>query len=446
LIKNRAELARFHGPSSQLALSALEAAVRSVEPGALVRRSVKSGKKALAVKGIEGRTLRVDDFQDIYVVGAGKATRAMADALCKIVKVKDGAINIPYGAKGIVDVGAIETTQASHPVPDASGVRGTKKIVDIVNNAGKDDLVFVLISGGGSALMPLPAKGVSLHDKQDMTSALLASGASIHEMNAVRKHLSAVKGGQLVRRSKCRVVSLVLSDVIGDDLEVIASGPTCPDPSTFADAARITKKYGIKGAAARHIEKGAKGLLPETPKQGDPVFLRVHNFIIGNNAMACKAAASHMRRRGLSVDYLGSSFGGEASEMGRRFAHLSSGMQAGSAIVAGGETTVRLGNKKHGKGGRNQEAALAYAIHAKKGAAVIAAFMGTDGIDGNSDAAGAIISARSAAIAKKIGPRYLAAHDSYHALEKMNSLLFTGLTGTNVNDVTILVVADKDVA
>jgi glycerate-2-kinase len=407
----------------------------------LIRRAVKGGK-TLAIKGIDGRTLRLGDFQDIYVVGAGKATGAMADALCKIVKVKGGAINVPYGVK---DVGPIETTQASHPVPGASGVKGAKKIVDVVSKAGKDDLVFVLISGGGSALMPLPAKGVSLHDKQEMTAALLASGASIHEMNAVRKHLSAVKGGQLVRGAKCRVVSLVLSDVIGDDLEVIASGPTCPDPSTFAGAMQIIKKYGIKGAAARHIEKGAKGLLPETPKSGDPAFSRVHNFIIGNNAMACKAAARHLQRRGLAVDYLGSSFGGEARELGRRFAHIASGMQAGSAVVAGGETTVKLGNKKHGKGGRNQEAALAYAVHAKNDAAV-AAFMGTDGIDGNSDAAGAIVSGRSAAIAKKIGNRHLAAHDSYQALEKMSSLLFTGLTGTNVNDITIMLVADKDVA
>jgi glycerate-2-kinase len=206
---------------------------------------------------------------------------------------------------------------------------------------------------------------------------------------------------------------------------------------------RIVKKYDIKGAVARHIEKGAKGLLPETLKQDDPAFARVHNFTIGNNAMACKGAASYLRRNGREVRYLGSAFGGEARQLGRRFAHLASGMPEGSAIVAGGETTVRLGSKKPGKGGRNQEAALAYAI--ASGNKVTAAFMGTDGIDGNSDAAGAIISQQSTATAKKIGHRHLVVHDSYHALKEMNSLIFTGLTGTNVNDIAVLV-ADKNIA
>ncbi len=439
MIKNRAELERFHGQGGRVVLAALEAGLRSVEPGALVRRAVKHGKKTLAIKGIGGRTVELDNFGDVYVVGAGKATAAMADALCKIIKVRGGAINVPYGAAA----SEIETMRASHPVPDENGVKGAEKIIDIVRKAKKNDLVFVLISGGGSALMPLPAKGISLYDKQEATSALLASGASIHEMNAVRKHLSAIKGGQLVRGAKCLVVSLALSDVVGDDLGVIASGPTFPDQSTFADAMRIVKKYGIKGAAAGHIEKGARRLLPETLKQDDPAFARVHNFIIGNNAMACKGAASYLRRNGREVSYLGSAFGGEARDLGRRFAHLASGMPEGSAIVAGGEATVRLGSKKHGKGGRNQEAALAYAI--VSGNKITAAFMGTDGIDGNSDAAGAIISQQSAATAKKIGRRHLAVHDSYHALKEMNSLIFTGLTGTNVNDIAVLV-ADKDVA
>ncbi|MGI0005573.1 MAG: glycerate-2-kinase family protein, partial [Nitrososphaera sp.] len=235
MIKNRAELERFHGQGGRVVLAALEAGLRSVEPGALVRRAVKHGKKTLAIKGIGGRTVELDNFGDVYVVGAGKATAAMADALCKIIKVRGGAINVPYGAAA----SEIETMRASHPVPDENGVKGAEKIIDIVRKAKKNDLVFVLISGGGSALMPLPAKGISLYDKQEATSALLASGASIHEMNAVRKHLSAIKGGQLVRGAKCLVVSLALSDVVGDDLGVIASGPTFPDQSTFADAMRV---------------------------------------------------------------------------------------------------------------------------------------------------------------------------------------------------------------
>lgn len=438
MIKNRAKLEGFHGHGGRVVLAALEAGLKSVEPGALVRRAVKYDKM-LAIKGIGGRIMELDDFKDVYVVGAGKAAAAMTDALCKIVKVSGGAISVPYGAAA----SEVETMHASHPIPDENGVKGAKRIVDIVRKAEKDDLVFVLISGGGSALMPLPAEGISLYDKQQATSALIASGASIHEINAVRKHLSAVKGGQLVRCAKCPVVSLALSDVVGDDLGVIASGPTFPDQSTFADAMRIVKKYGIKGAAARHIEKGARGLLPETLKHDDPAFARVYNFIIGNNAMACKGATGYLRRKGLKVSYHGSTFGGEARDLGRRFAHLASGMPAGSAIVAGGEATVRLGSNKQGKGGRNQEAALAYTIVARN--KVMAAFMGTDGIDGNSDAAGAIVSQQSAATARKIGRRHLAVHDSYHALKEMNSLIFTGLTGTNVNDIAILV-ADKDIA
>lgn len=444
MIQNRAELAGLHGRSGKIILSALEAAIKSAEPGALVRRAVRQdGKKKLVIKGISGRTLELDDFENIYAVGAGKATAAMTDAICKIVEVSGGAINIPYGIT-TTTASEIEVTHASHPVPDENGVRGAKKIIDVVRKAKKDDLIFVLISGGGSALMPLPARGVSLYDKKEMTSMLLASGASIHEINAVRKHLSAIKGGRLARQAACRVVSLVLSDVIGDDLGVIASGPTFPDPSTFADATRIVRKYGVNGAAVKHLEKGVKGLLQETPKQDDPAFSRVHNFIIGNNAMACRGAANFLRRNRLEVSYLGSAFGGEAKDHGRHFAHLASGMALRSAIVAGGETTVRLGSK-HGRGGRNQEAALAYAIHARN--SVVAAFIGTDGIDGNSDAAGAIISPKSAAIAKKVDiRRHLESHDSYRALKNMNSLIITGWTGTNVNDITILLVDDKDVA
>jgi glycerate-2-kinase len=223
--------------------------------------------------------------------------------------------------------------------------------------------------------------------------------------------------------------------VIGDDIGAIASGPTHPDASTFADAMRIVEKYDIGSPAVRHIGSGAHGRIEETPKKDDPVFGHVHNFLIGNNAFACEAAVGSLRRSGLKAKYVGSEHGGAAEDFGKLFAKTAANLKAYHAVVAGGETTVRLG-KNPGMGGRNQQAALAYAL-SKPGNAV-AAFMGTDGIDGNSDAAGALISQKSIAIAEKIeAERYLALHDSYHALEKMNALLFTGLTGTNVNDIAI---------
>ena len=434
MIKNRADLEAFHGEEAGAVLAALEAAVKSVEPGLLVRRAVNYDNDTITVRDIYGKRKKFSGFNDVYVGGTGKATAAMAGALCSVLgyRIAGGAINVP---KGDFKSDAIKVTHASHPIPDENGVSGTRKILGIVEKAEKDDLVMVLISGGGSALMPLPASGISLKDKQDVTAKLLASGASIQEINIVRKHLSAVKGGRLVQGAKCRVVSLILSDVIGDDVGSIASGPTCPDSSTFEDAMRVVKKYHVGGAAISHIEKGAGGDIAETPKLGDPVFERVNNFLIGNNAVACKAAMQSLRRHRLRARYLGSEYGGPAADFGRFLAGLAADLGAGQALVAGGETTVKLG-KNPGKGGRNQEAALAYAL-AKPGA--VAAFMGTDGIDGNSDAAGAIISQKSMDLAKKIDAgRYLAAHDSYHALEEMNSLLFTGLTGTNVNDIAIV--------
>jgi glycerate-2-kinase len=318
---------------------------------------------------------------------------------------------------------------------------GMKKIIDVLGKAGQGDLVFVLISGGGSALMPMPAPGVSLHDKQRITNLLLGSGASIHEVNVVRKHLSSIKGGQLLRHvnRSCTVVSLILSDVTGDDVAAIASGPTCPDNSTFEDAQKILKKYCIKspGTVDRHISKGARGEISDTPKPGDPVFSSVHNMVIGNNAVACKSAVDYLKQRGLRAVHIGSGFDGEARDFGRFLARLSSDLAgAPFAIVAGGETTVRLDRSRNGIGGRNQEAALACAM--ELGQDVTAAFIGTDGIDGNSKAAGALVSPKATLLAKKMDlQKYLDRHDSYHALKKMHSLIFTGYTGTNVNDIAI---------
>jgi glycerate 2-kinase len=412
-------------------------------PDTLVKRAVKF-KKGLSVHDIHGKNVRLQKFERVYIVGAGKATLGMATALHSILhkRVADGAITVPYGVDAKIK--GISVTQASHPVPDRSGMDGTKKILDVMRKARNDDLVFVLISGGGSALMPLPASGVSLADKQKITDLLLRSGASIHEINSVRKHLSAVKGGQLLRHvgGACTVVSLILSDVVGDELGVVASGPTCADRSTFSEALKILKKYRIKSpdTTIAHISRGAKGGIEETPKPSDPMFSRVHNMLIGNNAIACTNAVGYLKKHGMQAVHLGSEFDGQARDYGTFLARLASDLGSGKpfAIVAGGETTVRLNRSGNGIGGRNQEAAAAYMMELRQ-RHVSAAWMGTDGIDGNSDAAGALVSPKTVALAKKLDlKKYLDNHDSYYAFKKLRSLIFTGYTGTNVNDIAII--------
>jgi glycerate 2-kinase len=443
LIVNRHKLERFHSDrSSRLILSTFEVALESVRPEQLVKRAVKLDDRQLIVRDIYGKVARLLEFDHVYIVGAGKAAAGMAGALCSILhnKVVAGAITIPYGTKA--EIKGILVTQASHPIPDKAGIQGTKNILSILKRADHNDLVIVLLSGGGSALMPLPASGVSLTDKQRITGILLRSGANIHEINAVRKHLSAVKGGQLLRyiNESCNVVSLILSDVIGDDLGIIASGPTYPDSSTFRDVLKILRKYRVDppDAAAKLIAKGVKGKIEETPKPQDRVFTRIHNMLIGNNAIACRAAAGYLKSRGVKAVHLGSEFDGEAKEFGAFLARLTLGFgRTRFAIVAGGETTVKLEKRKDGLGGRNQETALACLATLDRQDVAVGC-MGTDGIDGNSDAAGALVSPKTIMLAKKMDlQRYLDMHDSYHALKKLHSLIFTGYTGTNVNDISI---------
>jgi glycerate-2-kinase len=343
----------------------------------------------------------------------------------------------------------IEVTEASHPIPDDSGLQGSQKIIKVLKEARKDDLVFVLLSGGGSSLMPFPAPRLQLSDKQNITNKLLRSGADIREMNVVRKHLSSIKGGQMLRYlgSSCRVISLILSDVIDDDMSIIASGPTYPDSSTFGDAISIVRKYRAAKASdptMKYLVQGAHGIFPDTPKPSDPLFRNVANVLIGSNSVACRSVVSFLQQKGVRAVYLGSLFDGEARDLGiflgRLASHLNGSALPPMAMVLGGETTVRLGRKKEGVGGRNQEAAMSCAM-AMKNVPAVAAFLGTDGIDGNSDAAGAIVSQKTARIAKSKRVNldaHLAGHDSYNALRKLRSLIVTGRTGTNVNDIAIV--------
>jgi glycerate 2-kinase len=445
LIVNRHKLERFHrSKSSRLILSTLSVAIDSVRPAPLIKRAVKFSNDELTVRDIHGNVAKLGEFDRVYIVGAGKAAPGMAYAVCSILgnKVAAGAITVPYGSKA-KKIKRVLVTEASHPIPDNAGIKGTRKILSILRKADQNDLVIFLISGGGSALMPLPASGISLADKQKITNSLLRSGASIHEINAVRKHLSAVKGGQLLRHvnESCTLLSLILSDVIGDDLGIIASGPTYPDSSTFSDALNILGKYRIQRpvAAIEYVAKGAKGKIEETLKPQDGLFSRIHNMLIGNNAIACKAAVGYLKKHGMQAVNLGSEFNGEAKEFGAFLAGRALGLgRKRLAIVAGGETTVKLHMSKNGLGGRNQEAALS-CLAALDRCDVAIGCIGTDGIDGNSDAAGALVSPKTIMLANNMDlQKYLNMHDSYHAFKKLNSLIFTGFTGTNVNDIAIV--------
>jgi glycerate 2-kinase len=450
--------------SLKYALGALESAIMAVQPEILIRRALKLRDSKLSISDIRGNKaeLDIDNFKSIIVVGAGKGTAKMAKALCHILKGKitHGAINVPYGNKTHLD--SIYITEANHPIPDEAGIEGTKKIINILKKTHKSDLVFVLISGGGSALMPFPVGGLKLEDKKKITCKMLASGASIDEINIVRKHLSLIKGGQLVRFVKrgCTIFSLILSDVIGDNIATIASGPTVPDNSTFKDAAFILQKYHIFGNKTLErspiftiIKKGLEGSIDDTPKPGNSIFDNVYNFLIGNNTIACNKAVESLRKNNIQVIHLGSTFNGQAIDFGKLLGILTTDFAISSlpiAFVLGGETTVKLNKRReNGKGGRNQEAILSAAMKCRfeDRDDITIVSMGTDGIDGNSMAAGGFLTPKTLYLIQKMNinlKKYLKNHDSYTALKKINSSLISGSTGTNVNDIAIICIMKKN--
>jgi glycerate 2-kinase len=463
LILNRTELERDHYPSRSLkiSLSALEFSVSNSDPKKLVENAIKLKNSKLLVTDIGKNVtkLDLDDYESIYVVGAGKAAAKMLQAVLKILnkRFSGGAITVPRNDiknyDDLTKTGHLKITEAGHPLPDDDGVKGTINIMKLLGKATESDLIFCLLSGGGSALLPLPHEGVSLRDKQKITNALLSVGATINEVNVIRKHLSHVKGGRLVRyvQKGCTVLTLILSDVIGDQIDSIASGPTVPDRSTFQDAADILKKYDLWQrpftSAKRLIKKGISGEIEDTPKEGDPIFEKVHNILVGNNSMLCSYAAKYLSRHVNKVTNLGSSFGGEAREFGCFLADLSKdviGSRESSAFVMGGETTVKLNRfKNNGMGGRNQEAVLSAALKCRLPATLDIAVlcMGTDGVDGNSNAAGGVLTPKTISRIKESAMNvkdYLNKHDSHRALKILKSLIVTGRTGTNVNDISII--------
>jgi glycerate 2-kinase len=406
------------------ALRIFRAALKAADPYQAVLRHLRLNPQA---------------YQNIFVIGAGKASAQMARGVERLIgaRITAGEINVKdgHGAR----LRRIKINECGHPVPDQRGVAGARRIAQIASQAGPDDLVICLISGGASALLPLPAPSITLVQKQKITRSLLACGASIHEINCVRKHISAIKGGQLARLAyPATLLTLILSDVVGDDLDVIGSGPTVPDPSTVAGARAILNKYGIPNKL--HME--------ETPKPGDKVFQKTRNVIVGSNALAVDAAAIEAGRLGFNTLVLSTSLVGEAREVARVHAAIAREIQVAgrpvkvpACVISGGETTVTIRGK--GLGGRNQEFALAAAIDIAGLGDTVILSAGTDGTDGPTDAAGAIADGATLARAQALhldAPEYLANNDSYRFLDATGDLIQTGPTGTNVADIQLILV------
>ena len=429
--------------------------LRPVDPYGAVKNFVHIEDDQLVLGKDRGKQTRLDmkQFNRIALVGGGKATAPMAKAMEALLgdRIRIGMINVKYGFTEKLSV--TRTVEASHPLPDENGVRGTEAIMDFLAKAGDKDLIISLISGGGSALLCQPARGISLSEKQTVTGMLLDCGASIDEINAVRKHISAAKGGQMARAAfPATVVNLMLSDVVGDKMDVIASGPFVPDSSTFGDALGILRKYDLKDvpqSIVQRLENGAQGKIPDTPKEGDPVFLYVSNIIVGSNILALEAAEKKAKSFGYGSLILSSLIEGETRDVARVHCAISkeicrSGrpIQKPACIISGGETTVTIRGK--GLGGRNQEFCLASALEiAGLFEKIVVLSGGTDGNDGPTDAAGAVVDPQTVKRGREAGMSavdFLNDNDAYHFFEKTEDLLMTGPTNTNVMDVRLLLV------
>jgi glycerate 2-kinase len=457
-----------------------EAAVGAVLPERLVRRGVIRDGNVIRVAG---ETFDLAAFANVSLIAFGKAAAGMAAALAEILgdRLVKGLVIAP--GRLAEAAGGLEYFEASHPLPDEKSVAAAKRALALALKAEEKDLVFVCISGGGSALLCLPAEGITLDEKKSVTGSLLRAGADIREMNVVRKHLSGIKGGRLARAARrATLVNLVVSDVVGDDLESIASGPTHWDSSTFADAREILKKYGLwdggPASVRRRIERGARGEEPETLKKDDPVFARVHTFIIGNNLTALRGARREAERLGYETFILTAEDRGEARHAARDYLGFIAGMACSLdaapkpyCLLAGGELTVTVKGK--GRGGRNTEFVLASLVEMEKegidrlfcsscafpeegagGGPIVDRrsldwlflSVGTDGIDGATDAAGAWGDASVPGRARKFGldpGAYLEDNDSYSFFSKTGNLIITGPTGTNVCDVRVFLLKPR---
>ncbi|MCX8135637.1 glycerate kinase type-2 family protein [Pyrobaculum aerophilum] len=439
-IKNKDALLRL--PRGGALVGALEEALSAADPYKAVASHVKRAGGALEVAGrvysVRGRA---------HVVGFGKASEKMAEALVDVLGdlAAGGVVISPRGSGRL---GPVEVVKGDHPVPGADTLVASRRLLEYLEGVGENDVVFVVISGGGSALFEVPVEGVELGDIARISAELMRRGADIVELNAVRKRLSRVKGGKLLRLVKASaVISLIISDVVGDRLDTIASGPTAPDGTSREFAIRVLKKYGIWGELPPRIRAVFEGG-EDTVKEGDALLAKVQNVIVANNLLSLRRASEYLSALGYKAVILTSMLEGEAREAGRVLASVAksaaySGLpeRPPLALLAGGETVVTV--RGGGRGGRNQELCLSFSIAVRGLRNISAACLGTDGVDGNSPAAGAVVDGGVAEEAEAMGLdpfEYLNNNDSYTFFEKLGRAVITGYTGTNVNDVFIALV------
>ncbi|TVR55977.1 MAG: glycerate kinase [Gemmatimonadales bacterium] len=441
----------------EVARACLEAALRAVEPGRLVSDHLAASPLPQVTGGL-------------YLVGVGKAAEAMAEGAQRVLGdlIRGGVLILPPASAPsgppqpqedppfpvLLDtLQGLHAFRGGHPIPDAGSVEGSQAVLELASQCSHEDLLLCLISGGGSALMTLPPRGVSLEAVQQTTDLLLQSGATIQELNCVRKHLDRLKGGRLARAgAPAQVVALVLSDVVGDPPEVIASGPVSPDPTTFADAISVLEARdvweAVPSSVQRHLLRGKEGMEEESPKEGDPGLGRVDWRLVGNNGMAVDAAREAAEALGFHTRILSTRLTGEAREVGRVLAAAGQEMRRSGepvplpgCLLAAGETTVSVVGS--GRGGRNQELALGAALALEGEEGILVASLGTDGVDGPTNAAGAVVDGSTLSRARKRGldPRdALARNDSHPLFASLGDLLLTGPTGTNVMDLHLVLV------
>jgi hydroxypyruvate reductase len=428
-----------------------QAALRAVDPERAVRRFFDAEGRLV----VAGRSYEAGRFPRVWLVAVGKAALAMAAPIAEyfasrlaggLVVTKDGHVDRALA-------GSVRVLEAGHPVPDERSLAAGRELQALLGAVGSDDLVVLLLSGGGSALLTLPADDITLDALRATTDALLRTGATIHELNSVRKHLDRLKGGGVLGLVPgATVVTLALSDVVGDDPSVIASGPSVPDPSTFAQALDVVERYGLRdrlpASVVTRLERGARGAVPETPKPGDAAFERSVYAVVAGNRQAAEAAVNMARELGFEAWLCTTELSGEAREVGRSVAGLARQVRSQkrpgvrpSCLVLGGETTVTV--RGSGRGGRNQELALAAALALEDVSDVLVSAFGTDGTDGPTDAAGAVATGDTVARARSRGldpAKYLAENDAYHCFAALADLIVTGPTGTNVSDLVIVLV------
>jgi glycerate 2-kinase len=435
----------------RIMLELLDFGIKSVLAQNIISKSIKLTNETLYIQNFK---INLSQIENIYIVGAGKASGGMAEVIEQILgsRITDGLINIPDGTKKRYKTHIIQLNEATHPIPSESGVLGAQKIIELIKKAKVNDLVIALFSGGGSALLTYPVNAIPLDDFNNLNRSLIKSGATIQEINTVRKHCSQIAGGRLAQYGNpAKIVTLILSDVINGSVDTIASGPTVPDPTTFNQAMEILKKYQLweasPGSIQQYFQNGIKGNVPETPKPANKIFRKGNTIILGDIKVACESIKKYARERGFKSQIYSSEITGDAHLEGKKFLQYvkdrcikgETGKSKPIILIAGGETTVKVTGS--GKGGRCQEMGLTLLSEFKQLTGIVFAAMGTDGIDGFTDAAGVIIDNYSAKLAeeKRLNiEKFLNNNDSYHFFKELgDSLIFTGPTGTNVNDLML---------